>query len=106
MWASSFFWAKALLGRAQQIALGDELHGESLVADRVEEHHHAVTVVALDHALAPVGVGDARAHRERLAALFGKAPALLAVVAVAAGAVVGLADVGKDEGPPAVLVSA
>ena len=75
---------ESLRGGVEQPALGHELHRQRAVADRLEEHHHAVAVVALHHALAPVGVPHARADLERPRALPAPAAARLAVVAVAA----------------------
>src|SRR3954451_241792 len=92
-------------GLLQQALLLDQLEVEGAVADRLEEDGDAIAVVALDFAVAPLAVGDGGAEREgALDAGFGLDQAGVAVVAVAAGRLVLLAEVAEDEVAAAAVV--
>src|SRR4051812_17587628 len=90
----------------EQPPLAYHVERQRLVADLVEEHdHRAAVLVALHDALAPLGVRDARAERERLAGRVGALHlAGAAVVAAPAwDAVERLAEVRQDELAPAAV---
>src|SRR2546423_2847686 len=53
-------------GRLEQAVLGDHIHGEGLVSDRVEQDHHLVALVALHQPLAPGRVPDAAVEGKTL----------------------------------------
>src|SRR6266545_4231117 len=88
-------------GRCQQALAADHLDRERLVPDVVEEHHHAVLLVAQHQPLAPRGMADRAVHRERPVdrrptGLPGRAP-----VAVPARPVQVLAEAGEQGLAPA-----
>src|SRR3954471_2069432 len=74
--------AVSALSRREQAPLEHELHAELPVADRVEQDHDGVAVIALDHPGAPGRVAHLSADLERRRLRRNDAVAGIAVVAV------------------------
>src|SRR5918912_1699011 len=90
-------------GRLEQAVLGDHIHGEGLVSDRVEQDDHLLALVALHQPLAPGRVRDAAVEGKRLVGVVLRDhDAGIAVVAVAARSVDLLAEVVEQVLAPAV----
>src|SRR5690625_4311261 len=90
-------------GLLQQIALRHRLQVQLLVTDLIEEDHDLPLLVTHYLTVAQALVGNPAAHRERLFAPVGDAPACPAAVALAAGRLVLLAKVGEQPFPAAAV---